>query len=147
MYLSFIVLALVFIFLIIHNQYVLLAGDDHTFHLARTYSLYLDIKNHHLLSGLDYQTFNNRGTAFNIFYPYLTTSLPIVFFKLITNNWLLSFQLFFFFATLLTLFVTYHTSFYLTKNSVQSYLLSLLYTFSNYRIVVLMSRFRTNKCE
>lgn len=137
----FSILALIFTFPVIHNFHVILAGDDYLFHLSRIYSLYNGFQNHHFISGLDYNTFSHRGTAFNIFYPYLTTGLPIALLKGITHNWFLSFKLFIFFITLITLLITYQSSYYLTHNKLQSYLLSLLFVFSNYRIVDAYTRF------
>ena len=134
-YFTFIILAMIFTAPLFKTTQVITSGDDYLFHLSRTYSLYNSITSHHLITGLDYQSFFERGTAFNIFYPYVATTLPVVIFKIITKSWVIAFGLFYAISTFITLSLTYKSSKYLTKNKVQAYLFALLYSFAFYRIM------------
>lgn len=140
-YLSFLILSIIFTIPIIHNFYIIISGDDYSFHLPRVYSLYTSLKQHVLLPTLDFHAFNGRATAYNIFYPYIMTSLPIVIFKFLFNNWLVSFQLFFVVTTFLTLLLAFVPTKKLTNNTWTSYVFALLYSFTQYRIVNAYVRF------
>lgn len=134
-YFSFAILAIIFTAPLLKTKLVLVSGDDYLFHLSRTYSLYNSITSHHWITGLDYQAFSERGTAFNIFYPYITSTLPIVIFNIIFKSWVFAFESFYVISTFITLSLTYMSSKYLTKNQLQAYLFALLYSFSFYRVM------------
>lgn len=138
---SFLVISLIFIIPIIHNAGIMEAGHDSNFHLSRMYSLYNTFNGHHLIPGFDYNSFGNRGTMSNVFYPYTLTILPIVVFYFFIKNWAVSIQLFFFLSTFLTLFIAFKASLRLTHSKIQSYLFAVLYVFSHYRIINSYVRF------
>lgn len=140
-YFSFLTLSIIFLVPIIYNHSILFSGDDYSFHLSRTYSLYDSFVHHHFLPTFDYNSFNSRATIFNIFYPYVMTTLPIVIFRFIIGNWLYSFYLFFMLSSFLTSFISYRLFNKLANNVVASYLFSILYTFSQYRIINAYVRF------
>ncbi|MFD1671938.1 hypothetical protein ACFQ5M_07520 [Agrilactobacillus yilanensis] len=139
--LIFLILAGLFIIPFTLSFTPMIAGDDSKFHLSRTYSLYLVLKSGHLLPGYDFMAFNNVGTMVNVFYPYLTTSLPIALLQFLTHHWLLSYKLFFFCTTWLTLYVSYYTVQKLTNRHETATIFAILYTFCTYRIDVTYPRF------
>ncbi|MCH4172415.1 MAG: hypothetical protein LKF36_14445 [Lactobacillus sp.] len=138
---SFILLAIIFAWPIMGNPNVLAAGDDSLFHLSRIYSLAQSLGAGQFLPGYDFMAFHSVGTAMNLFYPYVTTALPIVLLKYVVGHWASAIGLYYVGITLLTLVVTYKCTLALTTNRLAAYIFSICYNFSIYRIDVAYPRF------
>lgn len=105
-------------------QPVLLHNDDGTFHLARALSL-----ENITSSPINFEYFNHNGNPANIFYPWLTL-FPLFIIMKLTNNIVLSYYIFWFLITFITLEITFWVSRKITQNKNISLLISITYTLS-----------------
>ncbi|WP_416353696.1 6-pyruvoyl-tetrahydropterin synthase-related protein [Agrilactobacillus fermenti] len=130
----FILLSLIFILPVWAYPKILVSADDSLFHIPRLISLQNALTHGHLLPGYDFNTFGNVGSAINIFYPYVTTALPLVLIHLVVHNWIPAFLIFLFLTTLATLEIAYHWCKKLLQNDVGAFIFSVIYTYATYRI-------------
>lgn len=128
------------------------AGDDHPFHLNRVISMMRDLKHSGHVEYLS--PFGAAGILYgvNLFYPFLTTILPLALISLAMDSMVNGFFMYLFLLNILTSVIAYHASRYFFTLSLTgsgrkkkaanlSVLFAVLYTFATYRLVCFAVRF------
>ncbi|WP_142432890.1 6-pyruvoyl-tetrahydropterin synthase-related protein [Enterococcus mundtii] len=114
---------------ILHNS-----SQDTYFHLSRLVGL-----DNVWDSPVNFNNFAHHGTMINVFYPWLTF-YPASFFFKITGNLVLSYNLYYFFITFLTMLIAYFSMNKLKRNRYIALLFSIIYTFAGYRAIDIFFR-------
>lgn len=108
--------------------------QDTYFHLSRILGLSNVWK-----SPVNFNNFNHHGTMVNSFYPWLTV-YPMYFIYKLTNNLVVSYKLFYFFVTFLTMIISYFSVYRMKRSNTTAFIFSLVYTFTTYRSVDIFKR-------
>jgi hypothetical protein len=114
---------------VIHN-----ADQDTLFHLSRIIGL-----SNVWESPVNFNTFHHHGTMMNNFYPWITLYPAFILFK-ITNSLTLSYQIYYFLITLLTMLIAYYSMNTLKKGPLSSIIFALIYSFAAYRSTDIFQR-------
>ncbi|MBO0460276.1 hypothetical protein JZO83_00765 [Enterococcus sp. DIV1298c] len=114
---------------ILHNP-----SQDTYFHLSRLVGL-----DNVWDSPVNFNNFANHGTMVNVFYPWFTL-YPASFFFKITGNLVLSYNLYYFLITFLTMLIAYFSMNRLKNNRHIALLFSVIYTFAGYRAIDIFYR-------
>ncbi|HFX3810868.1 TPA: hypothetical protein ACIEC5_002368 [Enterococcus faecium] len=109
-------------------------NQDTYFHLSRIIGL-----DNVWSSPVNFNNFDHHGTMMNIFYPWLTLYPAFLFYKMI-GNLVLSYNIYYFFITFLTMVVSYFSMKQIKNNRYISLLFSIIYTFSAYRAIDIFHR-------
>ncbi|WP_207694331.1 hypothetical protein DOK67_0000915 [Enterococcus sp. DIV0212c] len=132
-FLSFFILSVLSLYIIYLQNNHIMIGDDYHFHQNRIEGLALSLKEGILLPKVSYFFIGGYGYASSLFYPdfylYFPAILRAAGFSLAT-----SFIIFAIGINLSTFILTYVSGRYMELSRVKSYLFSLLYTLSIYRL-------------
>ncbi len=109
-------------------------NQDTYFHLSRIIGL-----DNVWSSPVNFNNFDHHGTMMNIFYPWLTLYPAFLFYKMM-GNLVLSYNIYYFFITFLTMVVSYFSMKQIKNNRYISLLFSIIYTFSAYRAIDIFHR-------
>ncbi|HBD1305355.1 TPA: hypothetical protein KHT46_002764 [Enterococcus faecium] len=109
-------------------------NQDTYFHLSRIIGL-----DNVWSSPVNFNNFDHHGTMMNIFYPWLTLYPAFLFYKMM-GNLVLSYNIYYFFITFLTMVVSYFSMKQIKNNRYISLLFSIIYTFSVYRAIDIFHR-------
>ncbi|MCZ1759670.1 hypothetical protein GHB59_12585 [Enterococcus faecium] len=109
-------------------------NQDTYFHLSRIKGL-----DNVWSSPVNFNNFDHHGTMMNIFYPWLTLYPAFLFYKMM-GNLVLSYNIYYFFITFLTMVVSYFSMKQIKNNRYISLLFSIIYTFSAYRAIDIFHR-------
>ncbi|NTO16962.1 hypothetical protein HQ801_13895 [Enterococcus faecium] len=109
-------------------------NQDTYFHLSRIIGL-----DNVWSSPVNFNNFDHHGTMMNIFYPWLTLYPAFLFYKMM-GNLVLSYNIYYFFITFLTIVVSYFSMKQIKNNRYISLLFSIIYTFSAYRAIDIFHR-------
>ncbi|NTN60044.1 hypothetical protein HQ769_13120 [Enterococcus faecium] len=109
-------------------------NQDTYFHLSRIIGL-----DNVWSSPVNFNNFDHHGTMMNIFYPWLTLYPAFLFYKMM-GNLVLSYTIYYFFITFLTMVVSYFSMKQIKNNRYISLLFSIIYTFSAYRAIDIFHR-------
>ncbi|NTP14866.1 hypothetical protein HQ818_13310 [Enterococcus faecium] len=109
-------------------------NQDTYFHLSRIIGL-----DNVWSSPVNFNNFDHHGTMMNIFYPWLTLYSAFLFYKMM-GNLVLSYNIYYFFITFLTMVVSYFSMKQIKNNRYISLLFSIIYTFSAYRAIDIFHR-------
>lgn len=135
----FILLALVFIYPFAKTNTIFFS-DDMYYHLQRINELVSDYQEKNFFVGIYTSSFNQIGYPLNLFYPWITL-VPFVLFSFLVRNQVMAIYVGIAFYTFLTLIFTYWTTLKFSKNRLQSFATSLIYTFCSYRVIDIFARF------
>lgn len=109
-------------------------NQDTYFHLSRIIGL-----DNVWSSPVNFNNFDHHGTMMNTFYPWLTLYPAFLFYKMM-GNLVLSYNIYYFFITFLTMVVSYFSMKQIKNNRYISLLFSIIYTFSAYRAIDIFHR-------
>ncbi|WP_338372602.1 hypothetical protein [Enterococcus faecium] len=109
-------------------------NQDTYFHLSRIIGL-----DNVWSSPVNFNNIDHHGTMMNIFYPWLTLYPAFLFYKMM-GNLVLSYNIYYFFITFLTMVVSYFSMKQIKNNRYISLLFSIIYTFSAYRAIDIFHR-------
>ncbi|MGM0219079.1 6-pyruvoyl-tetrahydropterin synthase-related protein [Enterococcus sp. AZ126] len=131
--LSFFVLSVLSLYIVYIKNGHIMIGDDYHFHQNRIEGLAESLRNGLLLPKVSYFFIGGYGYASSLFYPdfylYLPAILRVFNFSLAT-----SFVIFAIGINIVTFILTYVSGRYMGLTKIKSYLFSLLYTLSIYRL-------------
>ncbi len=113
--------------LFMKNGVIHYADQDTIFHLSRIIGL-----SNVWESPVNFNNFHNHGTMMNNFYPWLTLYPAYMLFKL-TNNLTISYQIYYFAVTIVTMLIAYYSMHVVKKNPFISLIFALTYSFAAYR--------------
>lgn len=112
-----------------------LYGSDLFFHIDRMRSF-----SNILSSPINFDTFYNSGQPINIFYPWLTF-YPFYLINLITHSIWSAWYIYIAFITSISAYIAYYSYNGIFNDNKSSYVFSLLYIFTSYRLDNIFSRF------
>ena len=135
----FIILSLIFV-LPFAKMNTIFSGDDMYYHLQRINELINNFRNGNFFIGIYTHTFDKVGYPLNLFYPWITL-IPFVAFSIFIKSQALAIYLGISFFTFLTLIFTYWTTKKYSKNSIQSVITAIMYSFCSYRTIDIFARF------
>lgn len=113
--------------LFFNDGIVFFNSQDTIFHLSRVIGL-----SNVLESPVNFNNFGHHGTMMNIFYPWLTL-YPMYFFYSLSGDLTVSFQIYLFLLTLLTMLISYFIMYRIKKQHTKALIFSLIYSFATYR--------------
>ncbi|MGX7149856.1 6-pyruvoyl-tetrahydropterin synthase-related protein [Enterococcus ureasiticus] len=132
-FLSFFILSVLSLYIVYLRNGHIMIGDDYHFHQNRIEGLALSLQHGILLPKVSYFFIGGYGYASSLFYPdfylYFPAIIRMVGFSLAT-----SFVIFSIGINLATFVLTYVSGRYMELTKIKSYLFSLLYTLSIYRL-------------
>ncbi len=134
-FISFILLS--FIYIIPAYNYINVVDYlpvDLVFHLNRMQSL-----RNIWHSPISYTSFGSEGNGVNYFYPWLTY-YPAYLLNLVFHSLVKGYIAYIYLLTIINFCIAYKSMFLFSKSRYQSYIFSLLYTFSAYRAVDIITR-------
>lgn len=153
-YFFFFFLAAVFVFLTFEPNHFFIPfinGDDYVFHFYRIESMTNDLKNAGYPCYLS--PFGPGAVLYgvNLFYPFLTTVLPIALLNMCLHSVIASVDVYLIGLNFATLLISYQTTVYFVKKvkpslteeqiSLHACVFAVLYLFSSYRLVTIFTRF------
>lgn len=132
-------------------SWVFLTGDDYSFHFYRIASMAQDLQSS---GGVHYLAPYGPAQVMygvNLFYPFLTTVLPISLLHVLIPSIINSFYVYLILLNFISLWIAYMTSFYfflsvqkessVSKIKLMAMVFSILFVFSQYRLVCIFTRF------
>lgn len=131
--LSFFVLSVLSLYVVYFQNSRILIGDDYHFHQNRIEGLALSLKHGELLPKISYFFIGGYGYASSLFYPDFYLYFPAVL-RAAGLSLSASFIFFGMGINLSTFILTYVSGRYMELSRIKSYLFSLLYTLSIYRL-------------
>lgn len=138
-FLSFFILSILSLYIVYFQNGHILIGDDYHFHQNRIEGLALSLKHGMLMPKVNYFLIGGYGYASSLFYPdfylYFPAILRVAGFSLAA-----SFIIFAIVINLGTFILTYMSGRYMQLSKIKSYLFSLLYTLSVYRLQDFLNR-------
>lgn len=138
-YCSFLLLSFLSLFIVYFRQGHLLVGDDYHFHLNRIAGLAESIKHGIYFPKVNYFFIGGYGYACSLFYPDLYLYFPAIL-RVCGISLAASFITFAIVINFCTFVITYISGRYMAFSVKKSYLFSLLYTLSIYRLQDLINR-------
>lgn len=151
--LLFTVISLLYFFPLVkfdETRLLLIHGDDLVFHFLRVFSMIDQIEYTGLPRAVGEFSLKKYAYGVNLFYPYLTSVMPITLFSMISNSVFKGYYFYLFVLNIITLLISYNSMKYLLsirklklRNSYYRYapfIFSILYTFSQYRSLNLLKR-------
>lgn len=138
------------IFNFTRGEFFLIQGDDYPFHFARIFSIIdqLNSNNNYMPISL----FGNQQILYGVdlFYPILTTALPIAMLSNLFHSVILGMYTYVFLVNLLTFILAFYSCRYIVKQIFlaktdyfyfwSSFVFSILYVFSHYRLICFYTR-------
>ena len=132
-FLSFLILSILSLYIVYLQNGHIMIGDDYHFHQNRIEGLALSMKNGVLFPKISYFFIGGYGYASSLFYPDFYLYFPAVL-RLLGLSLANSFIIFAIGINLGTFIVTYISGRYMALSKMKSWLFSLLYTLSIYRL-------------
>lgn len=133
------------------GSFFLIQGDDYPFHMARIFSSINEMRHGNLFSPTTF--FGNKQIIYgaNIFYPTITTIIPIALLDFFTKSVVGATYLYVIFVNFITFLIAYQSCYYITTKSMinreikfysnTSFVFAVLYLFSHYRLICFYERF------
>lgn len=115
-------------------------SEDTYFHLNRLISM-----ENVWQSPVNYNAFEGDGSLANIFYPWLTLYPMWILFR-ITDNYVLSYKLYYLLLSVITILTAYYSLEKITKDKVSGACFAVMYSFSAYRFADIFRRQALGEC-
>ncbi len=115
-------------------QHFIYNQDDLPFHKLRLEGYYEAVKSGQLFPKIFYNMANGSGYAADLFYPSILL-LPYVFLRMLGLPFVEAYHAFQFLISFQTVVLAYFFLYKITKNTRKSWLFSVLYTLSTYRLI------------
>lgn len=133
-----------------NGQFFLIQGDDYPFHFARIFSIMDQLNSNNNYTPIS--LFGNQQILYGVdlFYPILTTALPIAVFSTLFHSVILGIYTYIFLVNLLTFILAFYTCRYVVKKIFltkpthfyfwSAFIFAIFYVFSHYRLICFYTR-------